>query len=370
MTNSTSSMDAEPQFQTYSSGGDKLLGRDPEALILVHRPGYAFAHEAPVWFADTQDVWFASNAGGKNGKSNLTTNNAIFRINLPHALPLAKNGTATFENSVETIYSPLVEGKAQFEDIQMTNGATSYGDAVLLCNTGRDDLPGSLVLVNRSDIGQKPKVLLNNAYGRDFVSPNDVVVHPKGAIFFTDADYGVLQNFKPPVAQAKATWRFVPTTGELRMIDATITTPNGIALSPDARTLYVTETGLARSGAGTDDYSIPAVIYAFDLDTTGSIVSNKRTFTNVPTGIADGIKTDSKGNVYTCTGGGLEVYAPRTGQPLYRFFLPTGCTQVVMVQDGRLLLLAEETIWYLRVASHVQPAPIASYPRSGRLQGY
>lgn len=66
----------------------------------------------------------------------------------------------------------------------------------------------------------------------------------------------------------------------------------------------------------------------------------------------------------------LRVYAPKTGQALYRFFLPTGCTQVLIIPDGRLLLLAEETIWYLRVASSVQPAPIASYPKSGRLEGY
>lgn len=179
---SSSLSDARALFQTYSPAADKLLGATAEALMLLQKTGYAFAHEAPVYFADSQDVWFASNAGGKHGQSNLTTNNALFKMHLPHALERAQNGTATFENSVETVYSPLVKGASQFDDVQMTNGATSYGDALLLCNTGRADLPGSLVLVNRSDAQAAPHLLLNNAYGRDFVSLNDVIVHPKGAI--------------------------------------------------------------------------------------------------------------------------------------------------------------------------------------------
>ena len=74
------------------------------------------------------------------------------------------------------------------DSVQMTNGGTSYAGELLLINTGRGSLPGSIALVPRAT-PQQPQVLLNNFRGRGFKSLNDVVVHPDGRILFTDAEW-------------------------------------------------------------------------------------------------------------------------------------------------------------------------------------
>jgi len=76
----------------------------------------------------------------------------------------------------------------------MTNGGTHYKGQILLANSGRtEEFPGNLALVNRDD-PSNVTVLINQAFGKQFNAPNDVVVHPSGSIFFTDATYGELAS--------------------------------------------------------------------------------------------------------------------------------------------------------------------------------
>jgi gluconolactonase len=75
----------------------------------------------------------------------------------------------------------------------MTNGGTGpFGGNLLLINSGRGPLPPSIALVNPNP-PHNATVLLDNFFGRQFNSLNDIKVHPSGNIFFTDV-VCVLQN--------------------------------------------------------------------------------------------------------------------------------------------------------------------------------
>lgn len=74
-------------------------------------------------------------------------------------------------------------------------------------------------------------------------SPNDVVVAGDGAIWFTDPSYGHLQGFRPAPEVGDFVYRHDPATGQTAVVGDGFDKPNGIAFSPDERTLYITDSG-------------------------------------------------------------------------------------------------------------------------------
>lgn len=149
------------------------------------------------------------------------------------------------------------------ENLQNVNGGTPYNCKLLFATEGRgEDLPPSLVMVN-PEPPYNSSVLLNNYYGRQFNSLNDVVVLPdNSAIFFTDPTYGALQEFRPPVSDVirVQSYRYDTTTKAIKAISEWVylsksslllykaqtvfaysleSQPNGILLSPDAKKAYL-----------------------------------------------------------------------------------------------------------------------------------
>jgi gluconolactonase len=145
-----------------------------------------------------------------------------------------------------------------------------------------------------------------------FNSPNDAVVKSDGSVFFTDPDFNV------PVGQHvelgfKGIYR-ISTTGSVKLLDSTFDKPNGICFSPDEKKLYVNESPKVK-------------IYLWDV-INDSTISNKKLLYTIPTtGYADGMKTDSAGNIY-CTGPtGIWVVSP-TGTLLGKIAMsenPSNC---------------------------------------------
>jgi sugar lactone lactonase YvrE len=136
--------------------------------------------------------------------------------------------------------------------------------------------------------------------GKRLNSPNDVVVHSNGSIYFTDPPYGLLPGFGGPGDQElpfQGVYRLSP-EGQLTLLVDDFERPNGIALSPDEKTLYV------------DDSQIQHV-RAFDVAPDGSL-TNHRIFADVGGGTdaADGMKVDTEGNLYVSAPGGVQVFSP------------------------------------------------------------
>lgn len=161
-----------------------------------------------------------------------------------------------------------------------------------------------------ADGGAAP--IVTHYEGRRLNSPNDVVVAADGAIWFTDPTFGLLVpsqgSLAEPELDHRSVYRFSPQDGSLRRM-ADFEQPNGLAFSPDGRTLYVSDTGLSlREIPGPDDGEAHEVV-AFDVAGDGALYG-RRFFCRTEHGVPDGLKVDPRGWVWTTAGDGVHVLAP------------------------------------------------------------
>lgn len=150
-------------------------------------------------------------------------------------------------------------------------------------------------------------------------SPNDVVVGPDGALWFTDPAYGieVPEEGHPGVREYGAchVFRFDPDDGSLAPVVTDLVAPNGLAFSPDGATLYVTDTGPDQPGVPDGQGRIHAYPVA------GSRVGEGRLFFTTRRGFADGLRVDADGAVWTSHGAGVTVLSAE-GQELAHLDFP------------------------------------------------
>ena len=142
------------------------------------------------------------------------------------------------------------------------------------------------------------KLVAGKFNGKQFNAPNDLVIDRSGRIYFSDPRY---VGHEPRELQHRAIYR-IDADGTVRELTRQVEKPNGIALSPDEKTLYV-----ANHDNGTDriDPSLPPPkqgsmkLYAFSLDGKGLVTGPRRTLIDFGSekGI-DGMTTDSRGNLY------------------------------------------------------------------------
>lgn len=74
-----------PFFQAFHPDFLTVLGKNPSIRAIASNPGFAFAHEAPIWLPSTDEIFFASNDGGALGMSDLDHNNQVSKISLKEA---------------------------------------------------------------------------------------------------------------------------------------------------------------------------------------------------------------------------------------------------------------------------------------------
>jgi gluconolactonase len=133
--------------------------------------------------------------------------------------------------------------------------------------------------------------------GKRLNSPNDLVVKSDGSIYFTDPPYGIKSEQEE--LGFYGVYRIAP-DGTLTLLVRDFVRPNGIAFSPDEKKLYV-------------DDSEKGHIRVFDVKPDGTL-DNGRIFAELkdPTkqGVPDGMKVDTKGNVYSTGSGGVWVFSP------------------------------------------------------------
>jgi len=137
------------------------------------------------------------------------------------------------------------------------------------------------------------RTLVDRFEGKAFNSPNDLVVARDGAVYFTDPNYGL--RGQPGEMGGNWVFCFEPKTQNLRVLAKDFDKPNGIALSPDGKQLYVADAGA------------PKHIRVFDVDAEGG-VSNSRVFCAIDKGTPDGIRCDADGRVWSTAGDGVRVY--------------------------------------------------------------
>ncbi len=188
-------------------------------------------------------------------------------------------------------------------------------------------------------------VIADKFEGKRLNSPNDIVVHPDGGIWFTDPTYGILGNyegFKADKELKESVYRVDPKTGKMDKMMDEMDEPNGICFSPDYKRLYVADTGAARE------------IRVWDLD--GKAIRNGKRFVQLDVpgsgapAAADGIRCDVDGNIWAGARPGVQVIAPG-GERIGIIRLPENCANICFggTKRNRLFMAASQSLYAVYV---------------------
>lgn len=154
--------------------------------------------------------------------------------------------------------------------------------------------------------GGGKRTLVDNFEGKRFNSPNDLTISRRGTVYFTDPPYGLPQGAEDAARETDfcGVYRYNPENQQISVVSRKMTRPNGIALSPDERTLYVAQS----DGQATLWMSFPV---APDGSTGEGVVFKEVTAMGkeLP-GSCDGLKVDERGNLWATGPGGVHVMAP------------------------------------------------------------
>jgi gluconolactonase len=200
------------------------------------------------------------------------------------------------------------------------------------------DLQGRLVVTEGADTGGRRVSRIDLATGKServamkfrdklFNSPNDVTIDRRGRIYFTDPRYVGDEAIEQPV---QAVYRIDP-DGSVARVVADASKPNGIAISPDQKTLYVASTDSGAFGAVGDGLRVASgrmAILAYDLHEDGTARFRKQIVDLAGRGYADGLAVDRAGNVYCgCGPLGVRVFSP-DGEEIAAIPVPAETTNV------------------------------------------
>lgn len=216
-------------------------------------------------------------------------------------------------NNLIREYDPATgETTVYAENVEFTNGrALDHDGSVVQCSHG-----------NRRIERDRDGVVEPLVEGWDGVrlnSPNDIVVHPDGTIWFTDPPYGIIVPREGHPGEREYgdhfVFRFDPATGRTAPVVTDVQEPNGLAFSPDLTRLYVADTGPALAGG-----LRPIRVYELQH---GSRCKNGRVFATITgdDGASDGIKVDEHGDVWSSSAVGIIVFDP-DGAELGRIPIP------------------------------------------------
>lgn len=198
--------------------------------------------------------------------------------------------------------------------------------------------------VTRTEKDGDITVLADKYEGKSLNSPNDIVLRSDGVIFFTDPPYGLPGGLDGPNAELTFSGVYrIDADGTITLLKDDFIKPNGLALSPDEKTLYIADTEGKH-------------IRAFDVTAKGKL-ENDRIFCEL--GGPDGIKVDTKGNVWSTASDGVRVYNPE-GKLLQTVFCPQSPANCAFGDaDSRTLYITARTgVYKVRTTvAGIRPKP-------------
>ena len=175
------------------------------------------------------------------------------------------------------------------------------------------------------------RTLASSYNGKKLNSPNDLVQHRDGSIWFTDPFYGIKRDQREQPGQF--VYRLDP-KGELTAVVEDFDMPNGLCFSPDEKKLYVADSGKPRH------------IRVFDVSEDGKRLANGKVFCTIDKGAPDGIRCDAEGRVWSSAGDGVHVFAP-DGRLIGKILLPeTAANLCFGGADGRTLFVTAQKSLY------------------------
>ncbi|WP_288408043.1 SMP-30/gluconolactonase/LRE family protein [uncultured Herbaspirillum sp.] len=208
-------------------------------------------------------------------------------------------------------------------------------------------LHGARAVVRTEHDGSRT-VLASHWQGKRLNSPNDVVVKSDGSIWFTDPAYGIDSDYEGHKADSEIggchVYRIDGQSGQLALVSDDFERPNGLAFSPDEKLLYIADTGRTHRPDG------PHHIRVFEVGGDDRL-GGGRVFATISPGLADGLRLDERGNVWTSAGDGVHCYAP-DGSLLGKILVPEVVSNVCFggPRNNRLFITATSSLYAIYLA--------------------
>jgi len=318
-----------------SQAGGKIVRLDPAVDALVPRDakieklagGFQFT-EGPIWHPDGYLLFSDPNA------------NTIYRWSPPGTVSVfrTKSGYTGFD--IGAYRQPGSNG------LTLDAGGLLTIDEHGNRRVSRLERPGNIT------------VLADRYEGKRLNSPNDLVYHSDGSLYFTDPPFGLPGAFDDPKKELPFSGVYLLRNGQLTLLTRELSGPNGIALSSDERFLYVSNWDLKHK-----------VLMRYEVRGDGTLENGRvfHDFTGEPEDVAlDGVKVDVLGNVYVSAPRGVWILSPE-GKALGRIETPEHAANMAWGdEDGRSLYVTASTGLYrvrLSVAGIRPPLPVQSASR-------
>ena len=289
---------------------EEIVGPNPKVFKLAE--GFKFT-EGPVWDAAEKALLFSD-----------PNSNTIYKYSKDGALSVFRTPSG---------YSGADIGEYKQPG---SNGLAFDGEGRLTINEHGNRR------VSRLEKDGGVTVIADRYKGQRLNSPNDLVYRSDGTLFFTDPPFGLPKVFDDPGKDLAYSGVYAVHDGQLRLLATELRGPNGIALSPDEKFLYV----------GNWDEQKKTVM-RYEIAADGS-ASNGGVFFDMTSAAGedaiDGIKVDAKGNVYVSGPGGLWILSP-TGEHLGTIIVPRHVHNMAWGdEDGQTLYLcARDRLYRMRL---------------------
>ena len=287
----------KPELQALSPAFWKLI--EPNAVMTKVASGFGFT-EGPVW-DESGYLWVSDE-----------TLNKIFKVDV-------RSGE---KKSIIALGDP--------------DGSTYDRERRIL-----DCASVLRAVIRLSPDGTSYTILADRFEGKRLNSPNDVVLGPDGAIYFTDPTSDLPKGQKQEIP-FKGVYR-IAKNGQLRLLIKDLKDPNGLAFSPDGKRLYV-------------DDSTDQTIWVYDFLADGN-VANGRIFgsekSDPKEGVPDGMKVDKGGNLYVVGPRGIWVWSP-SGEHLGTIVVPEQPANLTWgdADYSTLYITAETSVYKIRTKAH------------------
>ncbi|OIW32822.1 calcium-dependent phosphotriesterase, partial [Coniochaeta ligniaria NRRL 30616] len=288
-------------FVIASPACRSILGTNPTLTVVVNQSLLLF-HEGCIYHPPSDSLFAVSEYFNDPSVNNNVSGQYIIHVtNLSSSRPSYK----------------ILDGLPLANPISGTRYIHGGADKIVLAVTGnkQKNTGGIFFLDPFPPFEVTP---LTTSYGDyQYDGPDDATTMPDGSIYFTDVIYGWLHGRRPQPVLPNMVYRYDPSTNTTRAMADLISRPNGVTRSPDGSVVYVGDTGV-NIGDGTLDYTSQRAIYAHTArstvsgkgNTAGPFLMDRRLFALPYVGVADGLKTDTHGNVWGLSTDGLHVWSP------------------------------------------------------------